>query len=98
MPGPALGFARDDPAAVIAAVAPVRDSLGMLASVEPGLLGFWPAYVHALVRSGKLDEAEQALFPCPGGLYAPACTGQICPSRRYGGSSSSLRHMSGDTA
>jgi DNA-binding CsgD family transcriptional regulator len=59
----ALGFARDDPAAVIEAVAPVRDSLGMLASLEPGLLGFWPAYVHALVRSGELDEAEQALLP-----------------------------------
>jgi hypothetical protein len=58
-----LAFARDDPAAVIAAVAPVRDSLGLLAGLEPSMLGFWPTYVHALVWSGQLDEAERALLP-----------------------------------
>jgi DNA-binding CsgD family transcriptional regulator len=59
----ALAVARDDPAAVVAAVQPIRDRLGQLAALEPTLVGFWPGYACALVRLGQLGDAEDALRP-----------------------------------
>jgi DNA-binding CsgD family transcriptional regulator/Tfp pilus assembly protein PilF len=59
----ALAFARDDAAAVITAVGPISGGLATLAGLEPGLLGFWPAYARALVRSGQADTADQVLRP-----------------------------------
>jgi DNA-binding CsgD family transcriptional regulator len=59
----ALAFARDDPAGVIAAVAPVAGHLTVLAQVEPTMLGFWPLYADALARTGRVAEAADALGP-----------------------------------
>jgi DNA-binding CsgD family transcriptional regulator len=59
----ALAFARDDPDAVLAAVSPVAGHLGKLAGLEPALLGFWPLYAHALVRTGQLELAEEVIRP-----------------------------------
>ncbi|HEX3490085.1 MAG TPA: AAA family ATPase [Streptosporangiaceae bacterium] len=55
----ALAVARDDPAAVVAAVE-VLD-LGELSEVDPGRLLFWPAYAAALVRVGRPETAEPVL-------------------------------------
>ena len=55
----ALAAARDDPAAVIAAVE-VMD-LERLSQAEPGRLLFWPAYAEALVRAGRPEAAEPVL-------------------------------------
>ena len=59
----ALAFAGDDPGGVLAAVQPVSARLDQFASLEPTMLGFWPSYAWALVRLGRLDDAEQVLHP-----------------------------------
>jgi DNA-binding CsgD family transcriptional regulator len=55
----ALAVARDDPAAVIAAVEAL--DLGRLTRTDPGRLLFWPAYADALVRMGRPEAAEPVL-------------------------------------
>ena len=45
------------------AVAPLAGVLGQLTDVEPAMLGFWPIYAQALVRTGELSDAEEVLSP-----------------------------------
>ncbi len=58
-----IGDARGDPAAVVAALAPVHAFAGRDAAHEPG---FWPwqdLYADALVGVGRVDEADTFLVP-----------------------------------
>jgi len=58
-----IGEARGDPAAVVAALQPVREFAHRDATDEPG---FWPwqdLYAEALVGVGRVDEADDFLVP-----------------------------------
>jgi DNA-binding CsgD family transcriptional regulator len=57
----AIAVARDDPAAVLAAVHPISGNLRLLARLEPTRLSFWPVYAQALARVGQLAESDRVL-------------------------------------
>ncbi len=59
----ALAFAQDDPETVRSLVSPLHEALPIFERFEPSLLGFWPLYVHSLVRLGEVEAAESVLVP-----------------------------------
>ena len=58
-----LAFAQDDPETVRSLVSPLHEALPIFERFEPSLLGFWPLYVHSLVRLGEVEAAESVLVP-----------------------------------
>jgi DNA-binding CsgD family transcriptional regulator len=59
----AIAVARDDPQAVVAAAEVMVGDERLLSEMEPGRLAFWPAYAQALVRLGRVGDADRVLRP-----------------------------------
>jgi ATP/maltotriose-dependent transcriptional regulator MalT len=57
----AVAVARDDPQAVVAAAEELVGDESLLSDMDPGRLGFWPAYAQALVRLGRIRDGDRVL-------------------------------------